>query len=71
MNPETILDPLIAICVDSQKRYHHAALDVGKEYLARFFNQQSEIRKHAADELQAQRERLSAARKRNPAAWRA
>jgi uncharacterized protein (TIGR02284 family) len=58
MNPETILDPLISICVDSQKRYHHAALDVGKEYLARFFNQQSEARKRAADELQAQRARL-------------
>ncbi len=58
MNPETILDPLISICIDSQKRYHHAALDVGKEYLSRFFNQQSEARKRAADELQAQRERF-------------
>lgn len=58
MNPETILDPLISICVDSQKRYHHAALDVGKEYLARFFNQQADARKRAADELQVQRERL-------------
>ena len=53
MNPEPILDWLISICVDSQKRYHHAALDVGKEYLARFFNQQAEARKRAADDLQA------------------
>jgi uncharacterized protein (TIGR02284 family) len=58
MNPEPILDRLISICVDSQKRYHHAALDVGKEYLARFFNQQAEARKLAADELQGERERL-------------
>jgi uncharacterized protein (TIGR02284 family) len=58
MIPETIFDPLISICVDSQKRYHHAALDVGKEYLAVFFNQQSEARRRAADELQAQRARL-------------
>jgi uncharacterized protein (TIGR02284 family) len=58
MYPEPILDQLITSCIDSQKRYHHAALDVGKEYLSRFFNQQSEARKHAADELQAQRERL-------------
>src|SRR5271157_189900 len=58
MKPEIIFDPLISICVDSQKRYHHAALDVGKEYLARFFNQQSEARRRAADELQAQRTRL-------------
>jgi len=58
MNSETIFDHLISICVDSQKRYHHAALDVGKEYLSRFFNQQSEARKGAADELQAERARL-------------
>jgi len=58
MGSETILDPLISICVDSQKRYHHAALDVGKEYLAVSFNQQSEAPKRAADELQAQRASL-------------
>ncbi len=58
MSTETILDRLIAVSVDSQKRYHHAMLDVGKEYLARFFDQQSEARQGAADELQAQRKRL-------------
>jgi uncharacterized protein (TIGR02284 family) len=58
MNPETIFDPLISICVDSQKRYRHAALDVGEEYLSVFFNQQSEARRRVADELQAQRARL-------------
>ena len=58
MNPETIFDSLISICIDSQKRYHHAALDVGKEYLARFFNQESEARGRNADELQVQRARL-------------
>ena len=58
MNLEKTLDRLIAVSIDSQKRYHHAALDVGKEYLARFFNQQAEIRKTHADELQAERRKL-------------
>lgn len=58
MNPEKTLDRLIAVSVDGQKRYHHAALDVGKEYLGRFFNQQSAIRQRHADELQAERRRL-------------
>lgn len=58
MTPEKILDRLMAVAVDSQKRYHHAALDVGKEYLAKFFNRQSDIRKRHADELQALRTRL-------------
>ena len=58
MNPEPMLDRLISICVDSQKRYEHAALDVGKEYLSRFFNQQADARGRAAGDLQVQRERL-------------
>jgi hypothetical protein len=58
MNPEPNPDRPIYICVDSQKRYHHAALDVGKEYLARFFNRQDDARQRTADELQVQRERL-------------
>ncbi len=58
MNPEKTLDRLIAVSVDGQKRYHHAFLDVGKEYLGRFFEQQSAIRKRHADELQAERRKL-------------
>ena len=58
MNPHKDLDVLATVAMDSSKRYHHAALDVGKEYLARFFNQQSAIRKRHADELQAARTRL-------------
>jgi uncharacterized protein (TIGR02284 family) len=58
MNPEKNLDRLISVAIDSSNRYHHAALDVGKEYLARFFNQQSAIRKRHADELQAERKKL-------------
>ncbi len=58
MNLEKTLDRLIAVSVDSQKRYHHAALDVGKEYLAEFFNQQSTLRKSHADELEAERDKL-------------
>jgi len=58
MNLEKTLDRLISVPVDSAKRYHHAALDVGKEYLVHFFNQQSNLRKRHADELQAERTRL-------------
>ena len=58
MNLEKTLDRLISVSLDSAKRYHHGALDVGKEYLTRFFNQQSDIRKRHADELQAERNQL-------------
>ena len=58
MTPEKTLDRLISVSIDSAKRYHHAELDVGKEYLARFFNQQSDNRKRHADELQAERNQL-------------
>jgi uncharacterized protein (TIGR02284 family) len=59
---ETImmLDRLIATCVDSEKRYHRAAKDVGKANFGEFLERQSEIRKRAADELQAERTRLGA-----------
>ncbi len=63
---EKSLDRLISVAMDSHKRYHHAALDVGKEYLVRFFNQQSAIRQRHADELQARAARSWAARKVNP-----
>jgi uncharacterized protein (TIGR02284 family) len=58
MNLEKTLDRLISVSVDSQKRYHHAGLDVGKEYLTQFFNQQSALRQRHADELQAERKKL-------------
>ncbi len=61
-NPEKILDRLISVAMDSHKRYHHAALDVGKEYLARFFTQQSGIRQRHADELQAERSKLGSSK---------
>jgi|SRR5579862_4721187 len=57
-NLQKSLDRLIAVAVDSHKRYHHAALDVGKEYLVRFFNQQSALRQRHADELQLERAKL-------------
>src|SRR5580698_11063853 len=55
---EKSLDRLISVAMDSHKRYQHAALDVGKEYLVRFFNQQSAIRQRHADELQLERKKL-------------
>jgi uncharacterized protein (TIGR02284 family) len=68
MTTEPILDRLISICVDSQKRYEHAALDVGKEYLSRFFNQQADARGRAAGDLQVQRERLGSKEPRSGSA---
>lgn len=58
MNLAQILDHLIDVCTDSEKRYHHAALDVGKSYLERFFNEQSARRRRAADQLRIERARL-------------
>ncbi len=58
MNLEKVLDNLIAVNVDSQRRYHHAELDVGKEYLAKFFDETATARQRFADELQAQRTAL-------------
>src|SRR6266403_1878511 len=53
-----ILDHLIEVCVDSEKRYRSAADDVGKAKLEQFFNQQADARKRSADELNVERERL-------------
>ncbi len=51
MTSQEVLNHLISVCADSEKRYQHAALDVGKEYLARFFNDQAMARRRAAEEL--------------------
>jgi uncharacterized protein (TIGR02284 family) len=58
MSPVEILDRLIQVCIDSEKRYEHAASDVGRGDLERFFRQQAANRKAAADELQARRAKL-------------
>lgn len=58
MNLAQILDHLIDVCSDSEKRYHHASLDVGKAYLERFFNEQSAARRRSADQLRIERARL-------------
>ena len=58
MDTVDILDRLIAISIDSEKRYRHAAKDVGRVSLESFFNWQADNRKMAADELQVERERL-------------
>jgi uncharacterized protein (TIGR02284 family) len=58
MSQVETLDRLIEVCVDSEKRYQHAALDVGRDDLESFFKRQSQIRKAAADDLQAERSRL-------------
>lgn len=62
MSPVKILDHLIEISIDSEKRYRHAANDVGRDDLEAFFNQQAANRKAAADELQAERSRMGVAK---------
>jgi len=58
MSPVEIVDRLISVNVDSEKRYRHAANDVSRDDLEGFFNRQAELRKSAADELQAERIRM-------------
>jgi uncharacterized protein (TIGR02284 family) len=55
MNQVEALDSLIETCIDSEKRYRHAARDVGRSDLEAFFRQQAENRKAAAAELEAKR----------------
>jgi uncharacterized protein (TIGR02284 family) len=58
VSTDDILDNLIEVCVDSEKRYRSAANDVGKAKLEQFFNQQADARKRSADELAVERKRL-------------
>ena len=58
MHTLEILDHLIKVCVDSEKRYRSAASDVGKAQLEQFFNQQADARKRSADELNFERNRI-------------
>ncbi len=61
---ETV-DRLINICVDSQKRYEHAASDVGRADLDQFFKRQAQTRMKAASELQRYRGELNGDHKEN------
>src|SRR5579862_7763211 len=58
MHTLEILDHLIEVCVDSEKRYRSAASDVGKAQLEQFFNQQADARKSSAAELDFERKRI-------------
>ena len=58
MNPVEVLDRLIAASIDSEKRYRHAAKDVGRVSLEAFMNWQADNRKAAADELNEERTSL-------------
>ena len=49
------LDRLIAVSIDSERRYRHAAKDVERTSLENFFQWQARNRKAAADELNAER----------------
>jgi uncharacterized protein (TIGR02284 family) len=53
------LDKLINICVDSQKRYEHAADDVGRQDLEMFFRRQAKSRMLAAEQLRMERALLT------------
>lgn len=59
MNIVDILDRLIAVSIDSEKRYRHAAKDVERTNLEKFFQQQALTRKAAADELSAERTKIN------------
>jgi len=50
-----ILDRLIAVSIDSEKRYRHAAKDVERTSLEKFFQWQARNRIAAADDLNAER----------------
>jgi len=63
MTPVETLERLIEISVDSEKRYRHAANDVGRKDLEDFFNRQATKHMAAADELQAERTRLGVVKK--------
>ena len=63
MTPVETLERLIEISVDSEKRYRHAANDVGRKDLEDFFNRQATKHMAAADELQAERSRLGVVKK--------
>jgi uncharacterized protein (TIGR02284 family) len=58
MDTAEILHNLISTCVDSEKRYRHAAKDVERANLEAFLNRQADSRKNAASALQAERYRL-------------
>lgn len=61
-SPVKTLEHLIEVCVDSERRYRHAAHDVGRDDLERFFEQQAANRKAAADQLDAELSRLGVAK---------
>jgi uncharacterized protein (TIGR02284 family) len=54
-----ILDRLIAVSIDSEKRYRHAAKDVERTSLEKFFQGQALTRKAAADELSAEQMKIN------------
>ena len=58
MNTAEILDRVVAVCIDSEKRYRHAANDVDRSNLEAFFNRQADSRKQFGDEFEAERHRL-------------
>ena len=58
MKVAEILDRLIAISIDGEKRYEHAAKDVERASLEAYFEWQAYNRKTAANELATERRRL-------------
>lgn len=55
MTSSEVLDRLIAVCVDSEKRYLHAADDVGKQEFEQLLNRQAQARHRDAAELERYR----------------
>jgi uncharacterized protein (TIGR02284 family) len=65
MNIVDTLDRLIAVSIDSEKRYRHAAKDVERTRLEKFFQWQARNRKAAADDLNAERMKIKNGAKRH------
>jgi uncharacterized protein (TIGR02284 family) len=59
MNIVDTLDRLIAVSIDSEKRYRHAAKDVERTSLEKFFREQARNRKAATDDLSAERMKIN------------
>lgn len=58
MDTRKILERLIAVDVDSEKRFRHAATDVERANFEHFFNQQAEQRHRFVNELETVQEHM-------------
>jgi uncharacterized protein (TIGR02284 family) len=58
MKPNEVLERLVSVAHDSETRLRHAAKDVSKEYLVRFFEDQARARRIAREQLEVELQRV-------------